>query len=242
MGFQKEYLDLVLVPFGITFMFVYHIALLYRYLNHPETTVVGLENHNKRAWVERVMELDDLSSMELPLSALSSNTSAATYLASISLGLSSLIGAWIASNNKVFESEIIYGDRTPTTMMLKYISLLICFFLAFFCFVQATRYFINATYLISMPNSNTPIYYVEVAIIRGGEFWQLGLRALYFALNLLLWFFGPIPMFVSSVFMVVLLHYLDLNSIPLHQFQASEKQRGSQWSPTGPYFKLEREV
>uniref|UniRef100_A0A803LLN8 Uncharacterized protein n=1 Tax=Chenopodium quinoa TaxID=63459 RepID=A0A803LLN8_CHEQI len=71
-----------------------------RYLNHPETTVVGLENHNKRAWVERVMELDDLSSMELPLSALSSNTSAATYLASISLGLSSLIGAWIASNNK----------------------------------------------------------------------------------------------------------------------------------------------
>lgn len=172
------------------------------------------------------MQLNDISNMELPLSTLSSNTSAATYLASISLGLSSLIGAWIASNNNIFVSVLIYGDTSPTTMMLKYISLLLCFFLAFFCFVQATRCFINATYLITMPNSDTPIYYVEVAIIRGGEFWQLGLRSLYFALNLLLWFFGPIPMLASSIIMVILLHYLDSNSTPLHDFQASSKQLG----------------
>lgn len=172
------------------------------------------------------MQLDDVSNMDQPLSTISSNTSTATYFASISLTLSSLIGAWIASNNSIFESDLIYGDTSSSTLMFKYISLLICFLLAFFCFVQATRCFINASYLISMPNCNTPIYYVEVAVIRGGEFWQIGLRALYFALNLLLWFFGPIPMFVASVFMVALLHHLDSNSTPLHQFQPLCKPRG----------------
>lgn len=60
MGFQKESLDLVLVPCGLILMFVYHVVLLYRYLKYPETTVLGFENHTKRAWVERVMEVISL--------------------------------------------------------------------------------------------------------------------------------------------------------------------------------------
>lgn len=50
-------------------------------------------------------------------------------------------------------------------------------------------------------------------------FWSIGIRALYFAIILLLWIFGPIPMFVSSVIMVVMLHILDSNSTELHEFQ-----------------------
>jgi len=44
---------------------------------------------------------------------------------------------------------------------------------------------------------------------RAGEFWLLGLRALYFALNFLVWFFGPIPMFVSTIFMMMILFCHD---------------------------------
>ncbi|XP_074306066.1 uncharacterized protein LOC141641294 [Silene latifolia] len=183
---------------------------------------MGFENHNKRAWVQRVMEVD-ASNLEVPLSAISSNTTAATFLASISLTLSSLIGAWMTNNN-IFQSDFIYGDVKPSTLMLKYISLLICFLLGFSCFVQSTRCFIHANYLISMPFKDMPVYYVEVGVIRGGEFWQLGLRALYFALVMLLWFFGPIPMFLSSMFMVALLYYLDSNSTPLHLYQAFSKK------------------
>ncbi|GAB2236853.1 hypothetical protein Droror1_Dr00026735 [Drosera rotundifolia] len=72
------------------------------------------------------------------------------------------------------------------------------------CFVHSTRQFIHSNSLITMPKSNIPILYVEVSVIHGNEFWQLGLRALHFALDLLMWFFRPIPMFVSSVIMVVL--------------------------------------
>ncbi|KAF5729126.1 hypothetical protein HS088_TW21G01284 [Tripterygium wilfordii] len=225
MAFQKEYLDLVLVPTGLLIMFGYHLFLLYRYLHLPHTTVIGFENNDKRAWVEGVMNADKRE-VEMALAVIASNTSAATFLASISLTLSSIIGAWLGgSSNNVFESGLIYGDTRPSTISIKYICLLACFLLAFASFVQSARLFVHANYLISTPNSDIPVEIVENAVIKGGDFWSIGLRALYFALDLLLWFFGPIPMFASSVIMVFVLYYLDTNSAPLLQ----HKQLRSNW-------------
>ncbi|KAF5473038.1 hypothetical protein F2P56_009683 [Juglans regia] len=220
MGFPKEYLDLVLVPSGLLIMFTYHIFLLYRYLHRPHTTFMGYENNDKRAWVESIMEQREEHSMiSRALTVTNSNSNAAMYLATISLTLCSLIGAWIAnSSNNLFQSEIIYGDTRQSTISIKYISLLTCFLLAFSCFVQSARHLVNASYLISNPSNKVPVSSVEIAVIRGGELWSLGLRALYFALNLLLWFFGPIPMFMSSIVMVTILHYLDANSKELNQY------------------------
>ncbi|PQQ04561.1 uncharacterized protein Pyn_24236 [Prunus yedoensis var. nudiflora] len=225
MAFGKENLDLVLVPSGLLIMFVYHIFLLYRYLHLPHTTVIGFENNDKRAWVERIMQVDKRD-IGTALSVISSNTSAATFLCSISLTLSSLIGAWLgsSSSHQVFASELIYGNVNPSILTIKYISLLTCFLLAFACFVQSARHFVHANYLISTPDSNIPAWYVELAVIRGGDFWSLGLRALYFALTLLLWFFGPIPMFMSSVVLVILLHYMDKNTRPMHDHQLPGRQ------------------
>lgn len=158
------------------------------------------------------------------LSAIQSNTSAATFFCSVSLTLSSLIGAWLgSSSDNLFRSDLIYGDTSGATMSIKYMTLLTCFLLAFSCFVQSARHFVHANYLITMPNSDIPVESVELAVIRGSNFWSLGLRALYFALNLLLWFFGPIPMFVSSILMVTAFHYLDTNTRPLHRHQYHKK-------------------
>ncbi|XP_019440225.1 PREDICTED: uncharacterized protein LOC109345592 [Lupinus angustifolius] len=215
MKFHKEYLDLILVPSGLLIMFAYHLYLLHKYLNQPHTTVMGFENNDRKAWVERIMQAEK-KDVGTALSVIQSNISAATYLASVSLTLCSLIGAWIAnSSNIFFKSQLIYGDTRPTTVSIKYICLLTSFLLGFACFIQSTRHFVHATYLISIPDSFIPVSNVETAVIRGSDFWALGLRALYFALDLLLWFFGPIPMFICSVVMVLVLHYLDSNSRPL---------------------------
>ncbi|CAA3030889.1 uncharacterized protein LOC111392975 [Olea europaea subsp. europaea] len=61
-------------------------------LEFPETTIMGLENHNKRAWVERMSEVD-VKDRGPAVSVISCNISAATSLSSISLVLSSLTGA-----------------------------------------------------------------------------------------------------------------------------------------------------
>ncbi|KAL3615109.1 hypothetical protein CASFOL_040770 [Castilleja foliolosa] len=222
--FRKEYLDVVLVPSGLLIMFSYHLILLYRCLRLPHTTVIGFENNDKKSWVEKVMQTENRD-VNTALNVLSANISVATFLASISLSLSALIGAWIASNTNIFQSDLIYGDTRPATMSIKYITLLICFLLAFSCFVHSSRCFIHANYLISTPDSDIPIEYVALAVIRGGDFWSVGLRALYFATALLLWFFGPIPMFVASVATVVLLHYLDSDTSSMKGNWSLGKQR-----------------
>ncbi|XP_030460233.1 uncharacterized protein LOC115680552 [Syzygium oleosum] len=215
MGFEKKDLDVVLVPSGLLIMFGYHLFLLYRYLHQPHTTVMGFENYNKRLWVQAIMQ-GERRDIGPCISVISANITAATFLSSVSLTLCSLIGAWISNTtNNFFESDLIYGDTQLTTLSIKYVSLLIFFLVAFSCFVQSARHFVHANYLISTPSLNVPLKRVEVAVIRGGDFWSLGLRALYFALNLLLWFFGPIPMFVCSISMVLFLHYLDSNTTPL---------------------------
>ena len=158
------------------------------------------------------------------ISVIGSNMSAATSMSSISLTLSSLIGAWVGSSSQnIFKSGFIYGDTSSSTISIKYISLLACFLLAFACFVQSARYFVQVNFFISMPNSEIPVKYVQKAMLSGGVFWSVGLRALYLAVTLLLWIFGPIPMFVSSVILVVIMHNLDTNSNPLHQFQPANK-------------------
>ncbi|XP_042943944.1 trans-resveratrol di-O-methyltransferase-like isoform X2 [Carya illinoinensis] len=203
----------------------YKITPIYglRYVNLPHTTVMGFENNDKVAWVERIMQIDRRD-IGTALSVISSNISAATFLASISLTLCSLIGAWMANSSNYFMQGLVYGDTRPSTMSIKYISLLICFLLAFSCFVQSARNFVHANYLLSTPDSNIPVRNVELVILRGGDFWSLGLRALYFALDILLWFFGPIPMFVSSIVMVIIFHYLDTNTTLLHKHGSPQKQ------------------
>lgn len=160
----------------------------------------------------------------LAITVIGQNLSAATSLASISLVLSSLIGAWIGSSyhNDSITSRI-YGNTSPTVIYIKYVGLLSCFMIAFACFVQTARCFVQASFLISMPNCEMPVRNVESTVIRGSNFWVVGLRSLYFAANLLLWIFGPIPMFICSVVTVVLLHHLDRNTAPLPQYDPPVK-------------------
>jgi uncharacterized membrane protein len=155
---------------------------------------------------------------------ISSTISAATFFASTSLALSSLIGAWVGStSNNVLEGSLIYGSKSPFIISVKYISIIFFFLVAYASFLQCIRSLVHANFLISMPNSDIPAKYVQKAVIQGSAFWSAGLRAIYFAATLLLWIFGPIPMFVSSVTMVVILHMLDTNSTPLHQFRPTKR-------------------
>lgn len=161
----------------------------------------------------------------LSLTTINSTISASTFLASISLGLSSLIGTWLAdSSHSLFRNSLVYGNTSTSIISVKYISLLICFLVAFGSFLQCVRNYVHASFLITMPNADIPVRYVQKAVVRGSACWSLGLRAIYYATTLLLWVFGPIPMFAASVVMVLILHMLDRNVTPLHQFEPASSQ------------------
>ncbi|XP_004295561.1 PREDICTED: uncharacterized protein LOC101305055 [Fragaria vesca subsp. vesca] len=218
MSFEEEYIDVFLVPAGLLIMLVYHLFLLFKYINKPLSTSIGYENNDKRIWVGKILQLqgDDLrKSVKTALNVLSSSTTATIYLATISLTLCSLIGAWMANNTtNFFPRELIYGNTSASIVSIKYICLLSCFLLGFSCFVQSARNFVHSSFLLSTPGvaAKSDAKKVERAVQRGSELCLLGLRALYCALNFLLWFFGPIPMFVSSIVMVLILGCHDFRS------------------------------
>lgn len=163
------------------------------------------------------------------VNVISSNTAAATYLAAISLTLCSLIGTWLgrSSANDMFQSISIYGDTSSLTIFIKDISLLGCLLVAFSCFVQAARHLVHANYLMSSPDKNNHVKKLQFAVIKGADFWLFGIRALYFALIMVIWFFGPIPMFVSSILMVIILYYHDIYTVTLHNvYLEQETQKG----------------
>ncbi|KAJ4981471.1 hypothetical protein NE237_032308 [Protea cynaroides] len=219
MAFLLEYLDLILVPAGLLIMFIYHLHLLYTVLNDPGKTAIGYENHNRMAWVEIMMQ-GDSSHTNQALSVISNTSSSSIYFASWCLSLSSLIGAWIGSSSgNLYKNVLIFGDKSSTTGSLKYISMLVAFMLAFGSFVQSARYHTQADFFISTPiSSDLPIKYIKSSMLRANNFWHIGLRFLYFAMVLVFWSFGPIPMFASCVVTVVILFFLDSNSAPLHQY------------------------
>ncbi|XP_037441392.1 uncharacterized protein LOC119309503 [Triticum dicoccoides] len=204
-------------------------GLCYRILRHPHTTVIGYENHNKLAWVQRMVQTTAPEETALALSVISDNISASTTLASLCIALGSLIGAWVSSNT----SEPLTGAGQQATGMAsaKFTSLLVCFLASFACFIQSAGHYVHASFLMTALGSDAPASHVQRAVIRGGNFWALGLRALYFATALLMWVFGPVAMLACSVLTVVVLHLLDTSSMPLHHHQfvrQNERHQGSQ--------------
>ncbi|KAH7842038.1 hypothetical protein Vadar_000741 [Vaccinium darrowii] len=214
-AWNREDLDVVLVPSGLVLMAGYHLLLLRRYYS-----VTAQDKHYRGTWAEKMLEVD-VKDRGPAIQVINNNITAAFSLASISLIVSSLIGTWFG-NSTPLPSTLIYGDTSQSIMAYKHISLLICFLVAFASFLQSARCYIHSSFLITMPNVCVKKEYVQDAVVYGSNCWSVGMRALYFAITLLLWVFGPIPMFVSSVVMVVVLYKLDWNATTLLQITEAE--------------------
>ncbi|EMS57635.1 hypothetical protein TRIUR3_16565 [Triticum urartu] len=248
-------MDFVLVPCGLAIMLGYHLLLLYRILRHPHTTVIGYENHNKLAWVQRMVQVEDTCSLLL---LLIDPVSFFSFLRSVPVLLADRRGSCLPADDgaggggpgaerdlrqhlgvhhagvalhragladrRVGEQQrralgAAHGRRRP--------SLLVCFLASFACFIQSAGHYVHASFLMTALGSDAPASHVQRAVIRGGNFWALGLRALYFATALLMWVFGPVAMLACSVLTVVVLHLLDTSSMPLHHHQFLDRTSGT---------------
>ncbi|KAL2550881.1 hypothetical protein Fot_12411 [Forsythia ovata] len=222
---EKQMLDYVLVPVGLLAMVVYHIWLLHQIVRRPTRTVVGINAINRRFWVRAMMD-DTSKNGVLAVQTLRNNIMASTLLASTAIMLSSLIAVLMTSRGSCDRPiGVVYGDKGELGFSIKFISILVCFLVAFLLNVQSIRYYSHASILINVPNYKkkmtssfdeynndncvTPEY-VGKTMNRGSYFWSLGLRAFYFSFPLFLWIFGPIPMFVGCLVMVFLLYFLDV--------------------------------
>ncbi|XP_039022682.1 uncharacterized protein LOC120155168 [Hibiscus syriacus] len=218
---EKQYLDFILVPMGILFMLAYHLWLLYRILNHPTRTVIGVNAINRGFWVQAMME-DASKNGVLAVQTLRNNIMASTLLASTAIMLSSLIAVLMTSGSANRSSWFIFGNTSDLAFSIKFFSILCCFLVAFLLNLQSIRYYSHASILINVPvkkmshqhrhhHHHLTAEYVANTVNRGSYFWSLGLRAFYFSFPLFLWIFGPLPMFFCCIALVFMLYFLDVN-------------------------------
>lgn len=205
---------MALVPAGLLMLLIYHAQLVYRVCKFPTTTVIGINQINRQVWV-RTMMADGLKNGVLAVQTLRNNIMASTLLATAAITLCSVIAVLVGSNSNGNPQKIslLLGDRRSVTASLKLLFVLVCFLIAFLCNVQCVRYYSHVSFLISIPLGacapGLTTEYVNKAIIRGGQFWSIGLRSFYFSFPMFLWLFGPIPMFLCSALVTLLLHFLD---------------------------------
>eukprot|EP00262_Sarcandra_glabra_P009622 TRINITY_DN24084_c0_g1_i1.p1 TRINITY_DN24084_c0_g1~~TRINITY_DN24084_c0_g1_i1.p1 ORF type:complete len:238 (-),score=3.96 TRINITY_DN24084_c0_g1_i1:111-824(-) len=209
---DERYLDVVLVPLGLVLMAVYHGWLLFTIRRYPYFTVIGLNAFSRQEWV-KIMIADPAKNAILAVQTLRNNIMASTLLATMAITLSSLIGVIVGSTNDSTSSasEFIYGNKSSFVASIKYFAILLCFLVAFLCYVQSVRYYAHVSFLVSVPSSAS-MDYLTRCLNRGGYFWSIGLRAFYLSFPLFLWIFGPIPMFVSCCVMIFLLYFLDITT------------------------------
>ncbi|XP_022735875.1 uncharacterized protein LOC111289258 isoform X1 [Durio zibethinus] len=213
---EEDKLDYLLAPLGLLMLALYHVWLLFTILKHPTRTIIGLNAESRHQWVFSMMS-DPLKNGVLAVQTIRNNIMASTLLATIAITLSSLISVFVSSSSDSGNatSEIVYGNKSPLLSSIKYFSILLCFLVAFLCNVQSIRYYAHVSFLVTLPSSidnMESVEYVARNLNRGSFFWSLGLRAFYLSFPLLLWIFGPIPMFLCCCMMSFLLYFLDTTS------------------------------
>ncbi|KAE8721693.1 Poly(A) polymerase 1 isoform 1 [Hibiscus syriacus] len=222
---EEDKLDLFLVPLGLILLALYHVWLLRTVLKHPTRTVIGINAESRHKWVFSMMS-DPLKNGVLAVQTIRNNIMASTLLATVAITLSSLISVFVSSSSDTGNSasKIVYGNKSPLLSSIKYFSILLCFLVAFLCNVQSIRYYAHVSFLVTVPSSAgsmESVEYVARNLNRASYFWSLGLRAFYLSFPLLLWIFGPIPLFSCCCFLSCLLYFLDTTSSFTRQLHRS---------------------
>jgi uncharacterized membrane protein len=165
----------------------------------------------RKRWLIRIITTHGLNI--LAVQTLRNSVMAANFMASTSILL--IVGALNLSDKMI-------GPRGLAALMqlsllalplVKWGLLIVIFFIAFFCFSMAIRYFNHVGYMINLSYENdgenrlfhTTLLYLNKA----GRYYAWGNRAFYFSLPVILWFFGPYFLMAGTVILICGLLLMD---------------------------------
>ena len=109
----------------------------------------------------------------------------------------------------------MFGSHSQELWIIKLLSLLVAFIVAFFSYAMSIRLATHVLFMLNVP----PASYIEhpelsyecVAnrLIQAGSMITLGMRAFLFAIPLVFWLFGPVFLFLATLGLVITLSRLD---------------------------------
>lgn len=204
--------EVMLVLSAALVIIAYHTHLYTKVRRDPLKTAVGITNHARQMWVKGVIrEKRDIMAVQ----TLRNQVMAATFLASTAILIS--LGSFSAAFRPgVFDGIShglnLLGTKTETLWMLKLMLLGILFFVTFFNFTLAIRYYNHAGFMINtfeQSDATVSAEAVTQVINHGALHYTIGMRGFYLSVPLALWLFGPVWMLAGSLVLVTVLYRLD---------------------------------
>ncbi len=204
--------EVMLVLSAALVIIAYHTHLYTKVRRDPLKTAVGITNHARQMWVKGVIrEKRDIMAVQ----TLRNQVMAATFLASTAILIS--LGSFSAAFRPgVFDGIShglnLLGTKTETLWMFKLMLLGILFFVTFFNFTLAIRYYNHAGFMINtfeQSDATVSAEAVTQVINHGALHYTIGMRGFYLSVPLALWLFGPVWMLAGSLVLVTVLYRLD---------------------------------
>jgi uncharacterized membrane protein len=195
------------------------ILMYYSYLWHrtrsvPNSSVHALNAKVRERWVSMVMNSSNteiLAVQTLRNSVMAANFMASTAVLLIigTLNLSEKIGKWTLQ----WHPQTLIDIESSQLWQIKLGLLLLDFFIAFYFFAMAIRFFNHVGYMINLPDdasAGDSLYKQTCAYLnRAGSYYMLGIRTFFFSLPIILWFFGPYLLLLATLVLIVGLAMLD---------------------------------
>lgn len=204
--------ETIVTGLSVLLVGAYHIHLYIKVRRSPATTAVGMTNLMRQQWVQTIMEdrRDILAVQTLRNWVMASSLLASTAIL-IALGILNT-AVRPAGFQEITHALNIAGTRSETLWVLKLMLLVVDFFLSFFNFTLAIRYFNHAGYGLGLPDQHEGVAsheFVAEVINHASLHYTIGMRCYYLAIPLALWIFGPTWMLIGAAILVVVLYRLD---------------------------------
>jgi uncharacterized membrane protein len=208
-------IDLLAFAASSSLLLIYYLFLRWRTRRDPGFSVHPFNRKIREAWVDMVVKsgkMDILAVQTLRNSVMAANFMASTSVLLIigTLNLSDKIEKWAG----VWQFGMAAGGGlTGELWLIKPGLLLLNFFIAFYCFTMAIRFFNHVGYMINLlaGSSEAGISHAQVCayLNQAGAYYSYGTRSFFFSLPLVLWFFGPYPLLLATGILIMALHKLD---------------------------------
>jgi uncharacterized membrane protein len=206
--------DLLAFAGSSSLILIYYLFLRLRTRRDPDFSVHRFNRKVRAAWVDMVArsgKMDVLAVQTLRNSVMAANFMASTSVLLIigTLNLSDRIEKWAGA----WHPETAAASWAGELWLMKLGLLLLVFFIAFYCFTMAIRFFNHVGYMINLlaglPEADISYAQVCAYLNRAGTYYSYGTRSFFFSLPLILWFFGPYPLILATIILIAALYKLD---------------------------------
>ncbi|XP_066394599.1 uncharacterized protein [Miscanthus floridulus] len=235
MEWRDSFLDLVLIPLSLLLPMAYHAWLWREVRLRPLRTAVGINAATRRLWAIGMMK-DNAKNAVTVVQSVRNVIMGSTLMATTAILFCTGVAAVLSSTYTIKKplSDTVFGAHGEYMMALKYVALMLLFLFAFLCHSLAICFLNQASFLVNtsgclfsssadadsdsdaaLPLPHTRDYVGDV-LERGFTLNLVGNRLFYAGVPLLLWIFGPLLAFLSSMVMVPILYSLDVVNLRGH--------------------------